>query len=56
MEKLTPKEWRIKTCLDIQNRKAKAARAKKITDIQAQQVLVERSLNAKANYYRQRKK
>ena len=56
MENLTPKQQGIMTYRAIQERKRKAARSKQIADIQSKQILIERSLNAKANYYRQRKK
>lgn len=56
MENLTSKQQGLMTYETIQKRKQRKARAKKIADIQAKQILVERSLNAKANYYKQRKK
>lgn len=52
MEKLTPKEWRIKTCLDIQKRKAKTVARKKKADMEARQVLITRSVNARTKHYK----
>lgn len=56
VENLTPKQQGAMTYKVIQERKKKAARSKQIADIQARQILVERSLNAKASFHRQRKK